>query len=345
MKKWMTALAMAPLGLWGQTPPLAECPANTPVSSWSECRGVLADASSGLRYAGEFLNGRFHGQGEFTMADGRQYVGAFREGAMVGRGRLLDAQGREVFAGEFVNGRPQTAPPVTPAMPPAAAAPVAAPPAAPPPPVATAQSSTNEIGDGVFLRTQMFGSSLFTEVFQIRGNRIASGPKKFLRADEFTPENASKIGTIRTEGDQAFTRWSTDDKEYASWFKKDSSCPNFGGGIVCRVEPFRPGERVTGTFSGTIGSSALSQSIRLQLNEDGTYSLKRTGVVNAPSTGAISEGIETGRYTLENSSLRLQPDNGPAVEHLVFPYPAKDPMWLWFGDRMLDGKVVRNAVR
>ena len=171
--------------------------------------------------------------------------------------------------------------------------------------------------------------------------RILSGPKKFLKDSEFTAGNAYKIGTIRTQDDRAIIRWAGDDEDSSNSYAKNTNCPNFYGGIVCRVETFKPGERVSGTFSGTIGSSVVSQSVRLQLNTDGTYSLRRTGIVNAPSTGAVAEGTETGRYTLADSSLRLQPDNGTVQEYLVFPYPAKDPTSLWFGDRMLDGTVIR----
>lgn len=205
--------------------------------------------------------------------------------------------------------------------------------------------SLDGLDDGVYLRTQMFGSSLVTEVFQINGNQIARGPKKKLKENEFIPSNADKIGTIRTAENQVIIRWIGDSDEDRHRYKKNDRCPNFRGGIVCKVETFQPGERVSGTFRGTIGSNALSQSVRLQLRQDGTYTLTRVGIVNAPSTGAVSEGVENGRYSLEASTLRLQPSNGGETEYLVFPYPAKEPQFLWLGDRMLEGAVLRHSVR
>lgn len=343
------------------------CPANAPVATWSRCSGVFFDAATESIYTGEFLNGQFHGVGVlrgrdgvysgeliagrfagfgvFTMVDGRRYVGQFVAGSMSGLGRLIDAQGGEVFSGQFVDGVPRATLAQRPSVPaPPPAAPVAVtPPMAPPvaPPMAPV-GMRSDIPDGVYLRTQMFGSSLVTEVFQVKANRIASGPKKYLKDSEFTADNARKIGTVRTEGDRAIIRWEGDDKDTSNTYAKNSNCPNFSGGIVCRVETFRPGERVSGTFSGTIGSSAVSQSVRLQLNTDGTYSLRRIGIVNAPSAGGVSEGVETGRYTLADSSLRMQRDDGVTQEYLVFPYPADAPKWLWFGDRMLDGAVSRG---
>jgi hypothetical protein len=49
------------------------------------------------------------------------------------------------------------------------------------------------------------------------------------------------------------------------------------------------------------------------------------------------------RNSLADSSLRLQPDGREPRDYLVFPYPSKDPKWLWFGDRMLDGAIVRST--
>lgn len=369
--------AAAPVGA-----PMAPraCPANRPVSSWSDCTGVLFDASSGSTYAGDFLNGQYHGVGTlrsrdgvytgnfiagrfeglgvFTMTDGRRYIGQFVAGSMSGLGRLIDAQGGEVFSGQFADGLPLApaapapgpvapipARPVTPVAAAPAPRPAPAPVAAPAPtptPAPAASARRHDIPDGVYLRTQMFNSSLVTEVFQVKGNRIASGPKKLLKDSEFTAENAYKVGTIRTEGDRAIIRWAGADQDSSHSYAKNKECPNFAGGLVCPVATFKPGERVTGTFSGTIGSSLVSQSVRLQLNNDGTYSLKRTGIVNAPSAGGIAEGTETGRYTLANSSLQLQPDGGTPQDYLAFPFPTKEPKWLWFGDRMLDGTVIRG---
>ncbi len=108
---------------------LPECPLSQPAGSWHECRGVMEDRNSGIKYMGDFRwgqfdgmgllrsqegsytgnfrQGRMDGQGVFTTADNRRYVGEFRVGAMTGAGRLLDPQGREVFSGQFFEGQPQ----------------------------------------------------------------------------------------------------------------------------------------------------------------------------------------------------------------------------------------------
>lgn len=107
------------------------CPENAPVSVWSNCSGVFFDTDTVSNYAGEFLNGQYHGVGVlrsrdgiytgsfiagrfeglgiFTAVDGRRYVGQFVAGSIAGVGRLLDAQGGEVFSGQFVDGLPQVA--------------------------------------------------------------------------------------------------------------------------------------------------------------------------------------------------------------------------------------------
>lgn len=146
-----------------------QCPRGEATERWTRCVGTWVDAAGGQAYAGEFMNGTFHGQGVLlfdgtsgytgsfmngrmhgegvlTLADGQRYVGGFENGVMSGFGRLLGADGQEVFAGLFADNAPVTAvagnPAPGPAVPPGAApAPpvgVAAPPAVPMAPPAPA---------------------------------------------------------------------------------------------------------------------------------------------------------------------------------------------------------------
>lgn len=202
------------------------------------------------------------------------------------------------------------------------------------------------VRDGVYLRTQFFGTQLYTSTYQIRGNRIAENPRKVLGPSEFTGALAAKVGTWRIEGDRMIVRWEGEPREFSNSFSKSGNCPNFMGGVTCPVATFRNRERVTGTFKGTAsagGGGNVFSSTRLQLNADGTYVLTRTGSVVTRDTSAGSRGVEQGRYELSaNSSMRLTPANGTAREVLVFPFPAKDPEYLWFEGQMLEGKVIRN---
>ncbi len=57
----------------------------------------------GIKYEGEFLRGREHGNGEVTMPDGRKYAGTFDRGIQNGTGTLTWPDGRK-YVGPWVNG-------------------------------------------------------------------------------------------------------------------------------------------------------------------------------------------------------------------------------------------------
>ena len=46
------------------------------ISKWNNCHGTLIN-KNGDKYVGKFKNGRFHGNGEYTFADGGKFAGEF----------------------------------------------------------------------------------------------------------------------------------------------------------------------------------------------------------------------------------------------------------------------------
>ena len=69
-------------------------------SKWSNCYGTIK-SSSGHKYVGEFLKGKFHGQGTFTH-EGRKYVGQYRNHKRQGQGTYTYANG-DKYVGEWKN--------------------------------------------------------------------------------------------------------------------------------------------------------------------------------------------------------------------------------------------------
>ena len=80
---------------------------------WHNCYGryvsELNDANKGDVYEGEFQKGRFHGQGQYTYAEGDKYVGMWKEGVEHGLGTfylLADNQYKgDIHVGEYKNGK------------------------------------------------------------------------------------------------------------------------------------------------------------------------------------------------------------------------------------------------
>ena len=57
------------------------------------------------KYTGDWKNGKSHGSGTFTYADGAVYVGEFDDGKVQGAGRLTFSDGKQSYTGEFADGK------------------------------------------------------------------------------------------------------------------------------------------------------------------------------------------------------------------------------------------------
>ena len=55
------------------------------LTKWNNCHGILK-YKDGSKYVGEFINGKFSGQGTFVWLDGVKYVGEFKAGKRHGQG-------------------------------------------------------------------------------------------------------------------------------------------------------------------------------------------------------------------------------------------------------------------
>jgi len=71
---------------------------------WSNCFGT-SSFSNGDQYVGEFLGGKFNGQGSYAAANGNKYVGEFKDGKHSNQGILTFADGSPPKEGLWENGR------------------------------------------------------------------------------------------------------------------------------------------------------------------------------------------------------------------------------------------------
>ena len=79
---------------------LPNCPENGALHNCS----ASVELDSGSQYVGDFVNGLYEGQGEYTYSDGEGYVGAFLEGKFHGQGVYSYANG-DKYVGEFKLGK------------------------------------------------------------------------------------------------------------------------------------------------------------------------------------------------------------------------------------------------
>lgn len=66
--------------------------------------GTLHSPESGAKYVGQFLNDKFHGEGDQIWPDGNTYTGTWKNGRKHGEGRYVTAEGLE-YRGQWENGR------------------------------------------------------------------------------------------------------------------------------------------------------------------------------------------------------------------------------------------------
>ena len=97
MKKISIILVM--VFWWGNAFALPECEGD--YTKWTNCSHTY---SSGDKYAGEWKNGKFHGQGTLTMAHGGKYVGEFKNGRQDGQGTITWVDGAK-YVGEWKNAK------------------------------------------------------------------------------------------------------------------------------------------------------------------------------------------------------------------------------------------------
>ncbi len=86
------------LGGVGVSFALPSCPVDSPVSNWSDCFGVYTINHgdwTGFKYVGEYRNGKRHGLGTLTNANGQKVKGYFRQGNKVNSSQYVAEEVRE----------------------------------------------------------------------------------------------------------------------------------------------------------------------------------------------------------------------------------------------------------
>ena len=90
----ITASLLISIGVYALEP----CPDNQPKEKWDNCTGT-ATYSNGLKYVGEFKDGKWHGQGTLAF-DGNKYVGEFKDNKIHGYGTWTRVNG-DKYVGEW----------------------------------------------------------------------------------------------------------------------------------------------------------------------------------------------------------------------------------------------------
>src|SRR3972149_9525191 len=79
---------------------LPACEGSSP-TRWTDCIGTVT-FRSGIRYFGDWRDGKPHGRGTATLPSGRTYVGEWRDGEKNGQGTETSPDGAK-YVGEYKN--------------------------------------------------------------------------------------------------------------------------------------------------------------------------------------------------------------------------------------------------
>jgi hypothetical protein len=101
------ATALVVSMLWFSIPAIGQielstCPDGTSVT-WNNCQGASA-LPGGVKYVGNWHDGKPNGRGSATFPNGQKYVGEFHDGVRSGQGVFMALNG-EKYAGEFRDGK------------------------------------------------------------------------------------------------------------------------------------------------------------------------------------------------------------------------------------------------
>ena len=56
-------------------------------------KGIIYYRNGIIRYEGEFLNGKYEGNGQLTLENGTSYKGSFKNGVKIGKGYFYNKAG------------------------------------------------------------------------------------------------------------------------------------------------------------------------------------------------------------------------------------------------------------
>ncbi len=183
--------------------------------------------------------------------------------------------------------------------------------------------------------TRLIGSSLEMKTWWLMGGRFAQDPR--LASDDPDFAAIEKLwpgttGTIQVQGDQWTFAWTSGRTKTARHERGrgEGGCFYWDAGLFCPVSPFRPGQALDGTYSGSIGSAQAASSRSYTFWPDGRYRLSTAGAVSSTGSATVVQGgsssSQVGRYRLSGHVITLLPEGGAEQPLTAFPYePSSDP--------------------
>lgn len=185
--------------------------------------------------------------------------------------------------------------------------------------------------DGLFLTMRRLGGSYSPTYYWFRpdGRVFGQAPEGGLTPSDFQT-NCQKYptvcGTYRQNGEMVEITMNGQTRQ-----TKINSAPGgfqVDGMATIKAEPFAPGTRMNGKYSGsgpraavsTGAGNSVSSAHSYWFRPDGTFTRESVGAVRTSSGGAAATSGEAGTYRLDGNTLEMT-ERGQTTRHLAFvPY-------------------------
>ena len=214
---------------------------------------------------------------------------------------------------------------------------------------ATTASAASGPRDGLYLMVRyVYGGNLEFDAYYFKAGQVARAPTANIATLDFVAlrnKTPAAVGTVSINGDKMMIRWGNGTSaESTLETKAGDPCFAWDAGSFCPVSPFKPGERLDGTFEGGLRSTGSTGTVAsnartISFTSGGTYQMDAVGVLgDKDGVDAFEGGSEKGTYTLNGTDLTLT--SGKTYHVLAFPYNADDgaavkPDHVYFGGSML----------
>ncbi len=201
--------------------------------------------------------------------------------------------------------------------------------------------------DGLYLMTCYWaGTGLETRTYWSHNGAVVINPIASVKGLDVQSERAAHpkdVGTYQIKDGQM--RFTFPDSALTARLETIPGGFGWDAGIFAPVENSKPGTSLDGTYSGgaTAGGGAVTRSITITFNHDGTDTSGAVGTVSSQGrTSSVSAGStssERGRYRIDGTALHMMPDGGKEVVYNTFPYndqtPGPAPRGVYFGSTLL----------
>jgi hypothetical protein len=187
--------------------------------------------------------------------------------------------------------------------------------------------ATVQAQSGLYMRTQMWGSSLdISWLFFAPGNKVVRNPKfgvNPIQLQKEVAENSANVASYTLTGTKMNLQWGNGIKQSINVEFSGRDLSAFDGGLCSKAVPFTFSYFSDLTYAGFASAGNVSRSVTLFLGKDGKFRDSRLGAVSGSgnvSGAAASTSSGAGTYSIKGNTITFKYNNGKEWIAVAQPY-------------------------